>query len=201
MVVAFLLMSRDCEPNLTEPNQKLKVNMLVLLAKLLLSPRTLEVWNPTSVSTEAMLVLLSRSTPHFLLANHLVVCVVAKRQDLWKKHARAHFSCAMTFVSSRPLLLASRLWKAFSSAKMWIFFCSSAKKMEQKESLTTFLCVISIGGRVCSWVRSNGDPPALSYYVSNLSSLFCISLISAGFNHLIGNFLKIFPAILTFSGQ
>ena len=42
----------------------------------------------------------------------------------------------MTFVSLSPPLLDFRLWKAFSSAKMWIFFpASSAKKMEQKESL------------------------------------------------------------------
>ena len=33
--------------------------------------------------------LLSRSIPHFLLANHLVVCSTTKRQDLWKKRARS----------------------------------------------------------------------------------------------------------------
>ena len=48
----------------------------------------------------------------------------------------AFLDYAMTFVSLSPPLLDFRLWKAFSSAKMWIFFpASSAKKMEQKESL------------------------------------------------------------------
>ena len=59
-------------------------------------------------------VLLSRSIPHFLLANHLVVCTTAKRQDLWKKRARGlrrarrvfRDYAAMTFVSPQPGLSA-----------------------------------------------------------------------------------------------